>query len=99
MTFPRIVIPLYVFLFEHGHFAKAEPHFCGTCSSARPLTKARQSKAMVIGILSDTHALLRSEAMDALAGTDLIIHAGDVGSLEIITGLREIAPVFAVRGN
>ena len=53
----------------------------------------------LIGIISDTHGLLREEALAALAGSDLIIHAGDVGDPEIIQKLKSIAPVFAVRGN
>jgi putative phosphoesterase len=61
--------------------------------------KKRRSKAMVVGVLSDTHGLLRTEAVQAFAGVELIIHAGDVGREEIIAGLREIAPVFVVRGN
>jgi uncharacterized protein len=52
-----------------------------------------------IGIISDTHGLLREQATAALEGSDLILHAGDVGSLEILTRLRTIAPVIAVRGN
>ena len=52
-----------------------------------------------IGLISDTHVLLRPEAIDALKGSDLIIHAGDVGKPEIIDQLRAIAPVIAVRGN
>jgi len=52
-----------------------------------------------IGIIADTHKLLRPEATDVLAGCDLIIHAGDVGSLEVIQSLEQIAPVRAVRGN
>jgi putative phosphoesterase len=52
-----------------------------------------------IGIISDTHGLLRPEAECALLGVDLILHAGDVGAPEILTRLRAIAPVFAVRGN
>jgi uncharacterized protein len=52
-----------------------------------------------IGVISDTHGLLRPEAVAALAGSELIIHAGDVGSPEILEQLREIAPVTAVRGN
>jgi putative phosphoesterase len=52
-----------------------------------------------IGLISDTHGLLRDEALRALEGSDLIIHAGDVGNREIIDKLRSIAPVFAVRGN
>jgi putative phosphoesterase len=53
----------------------------------------------LLGVISDTHGLLRREAIDALAGSELIIHAGDVGKSEIIERLREIAPVVAVRGN
>jgi putative phosphoesterase len=52
-----------------------------------------------IGIISDTHGLLREEALAALEGADLIIHAGDVGDPEIIRSLKALAPVFAVRGN
>jgi len=52
-----------------------------------------------VGIISDTHGLLRLEATRALAGVDLIVHAGDVGKAEVLARLKEIAPVFAVRGN
>ena len=52
-----------------------------------------------LGLISDTHGLLRPEALRALAGSDLIIHAGDVGSPEILDALRAVAPVVAVRGN
>jgi putative phosphoesterase len=52
-----------------------------------------------IGIISDTHGLLRREAERRLAGVDHIIHAGDIGRPEIIDALREIAPVTAIRGN
>ena len=52
-----------------------------------------------IGILSDTHGLIRSEVIDALNGCDSIIHAGDIDQPKVITALREIAPVYAVRGN
>jgi uncharacterized protein len=54
---------------------------------------------MLIGVISDTHALLRPEAVDALRGAELIIHAGDIGSEEVIAGLKALAPVTAVRGN
>ena len=54
---------------------------------------------MEVGVISDTHGLLRPEAERALLGVDLILHAGDVGSPEILTRLRSIAPIFAVRGN
>ncbi len=53
----------------------------------------------MIGVISDTHGLLREEALDALRGSDLILHAGDVGDLSIIRRLSEIAPVRAVCGN
>lgn len=53
----------------------------------------------MIGVISDTHGLLRAEAVERLAGVDHIIHAGDIGSPEIIEGLRKIAPVTAIRGN
>jgi putative phosphoesterase len=54
---------------------------------------------MLVGIISDTHGLLRPEAVAALQGSDLIIHAGDIGGLEVIEQLRKIAPTVAVRGN
>jgi uncharacterized protein len=53
----------------------------------------------VIGVISDTHGLLRPEAIEALRGVSLILHAGDVGAPEILEELRQIAPVTAVRGN
>jgi putative phosphoesterase len=53
----------------------------------------------LIGIISDTHGLLREEALAALRGSDLIVHAGDVGAPEIIESLEKLAPVVAVRGN
>lgn len=52
-----------------------------------------------VGVISDTHGLLRASALDALAGVDLILHAGDVGRAEILQQLRDIAPTVAVRGN
>ena len=54
---------------------------------------------MMIGIISDTHGLLRPEARKRLAGVDHIIHAGDIGGPEVISGLRELAPTTAIRGN
>ena len=54
---------------------------------------------ILVGVISDTHGLLRPEAVVALKGTDLIIHAGDVGTPEVIDALRNLAPTFAVRGN
>jgi putative phosphoesterase len=52
-----------------------------------------------LGLVSDTHGLLRESVRIALSGVDLIIHAGDVGPLKILQGLESIAPVVAVRGN
>lgn len=54
---------------------------------------------MQVGLISDTHGLLREEAFRALAGSSLIIHAGDVGKPEILEALKALAPVVAVRGN
>ena len=54
---------------------------------------------MQVGIISDTHGLTRPEALVALRGSDLIIHAGDVGKPDVLDRLRAIAPVVAVRGN
>ncbi len=53
----------------------------------------------IVGVISDTHGLLRPEAKQALRGSDLIIHAGDVGNPAIIAELKAIAPLFVVRGN
>jgi hypothetical protein len=53
----------------------------------------------VVGLISDTHGLLRDEALRALDGCDLIIHAGDVGKPEILDALKALAPLVAVRGN
>jgi putative phosphoesterase len=52
-----------------------------------------------LGVISDTHGLLRPEALEALAGVDHILHAGDVGDPAILDSLRTIAPVTAIRGN
>ena len=52
-----------------------------------------------IGLISDTHGLMREDALRTLEGSDLIVHAGDVGRPEILESLRAIAPVVAVRGN
>jgi putative phosphoesterase len=57
------------------------------------------SRIAVVGLISDTHGLLRPEALRALEGSDLIIHAGDVGKPEILDELKALAPVIAVRGN
>lgn len=52
-----------------------------------------------LGLISDTHGLLRPEALTALAGVDRILHAGDIGNAEILARLATLAPVTAVRGN
>lgn len=54
---------------------------------------------MIIGVISDTHGLLRPEAVELLRGSEHIIHAGDIGAPEIIPELERIAPVTAIRGN
>ena len=55
--------------------------------------------AHIIGVISDTHGLLRPEALKSLEGSDHIIHAGDIGAPEIVPALERIAPVTAIRGN
>jgi uncharacterized protein len=61
--------------------------------------KPKVEVPLLIGVISDTHGLLRPEAVDALRGSRHIIHAGDVGSPDILGKLFQIAPVTAVRGN
>lgn len=56
-------------------------------------------RVTIIGVISDTHGLLRPEAIAALHGVDRILHAGDVGDPEILVALAQVAPVTAVRGN
>jgi uncharacterized protein len=53
----------------------------------------------IVGVISDTHGLIRPEALDALRGSHLILHAGDIGNSEVLESLAKIAPVIAVRGN
>jgi putative phosphoesterase len=55
--------------------------------------------AVVIGVISDTHGLLRPQALERLRGVDRIVHAGDIGSPEVLHALEAVAPVTAVRGN
>ena len=52
-----------------------------------------------IGLISDTHGLLRAEAIHALTGSELILHAGDIGKPEVLNSLQSLAPVLAIRGN
>ena len=54
---------------------------------------------MIVGVISDTHGLLRPEALESLRGSDLILHAGDLGADWIVPALGELAPVIAIRGN
>jgi uncharacterized protein len=61
--------------------------------------RSAAATARTVGVIADTHGLVRPEALAALGGSHLILHAGDVGSLEVLARLREIAPVVAVRGN
>jgi putative phosphoesterase len=58
-----------------------------------------ENRPVIIGVISDTHGLLRPEALAALRGSQFIIHAGDIGDPQILDRLSEIAPVTAVRGN
>jgi putative phosphoesterase len=61
--------------------------------------KSMTRKLIILGVISDTHGLLRPEAVRALSGSHRILHAGDVGASEILEKLAQIAPVTAVRGN
>jgi putative phosphoesterase len=54
---------------------------------------------VIVGVISDTHGLIRPQAVAALRGSDLILHAGDVGTLDVLEALRAIAPTTAIRGN
>ena len=62
------------------------------------MAPSRRSQ-VVVGVISDTHGLVRPEAVDALHGSDVIVHCGDVGAPAVLDALRAIAPVHAVRGN
>lgn len=68
------------------------------CMPSRTQTR-KKSDLHVIGVISDTHGLIRPEALLALQGAELIIHAGDIGKPEVIDALRGIAPVVAIKGN
>ena len=72
-----------------GGRAAAQPARSGT-----PLAQLAR-----VGVLSDTHGLLRPEAVAALAGSELLVHAGDIGAAGILPALRAIAPLVAIRGN
>jgi len=59
----------------------------------------RGGRTLRVGVISDTHGLMRAEALAALRGSDVILHAGDIGGAEILAELQVIAPVVAIRGN
>jgi uncharacterized protein len=61
--------------------------------------KERRTKNAVVGVISDTHGRMHPSALDALRGSDVILHAGDIGSEDILGKLRSIAPVHAIIGN
>jgi uncharacterized protein len=63
------------------------------------LRTTKKSDTHVIGLISDTHGLIRPEALEALKGAELIIHAGDIGTPEVIDALKKIAPLVAIKGN
>jgi uncharacterized protein len=63
------------------------------------ITETTPAATLRVGVLSDTHGLLRPEALRALAGVEHILHAGDIGDPAILDRLRQIAPVTAIRGN
>jgi putative phosphoesterase len=65
--------------------------------ASRP--RGRDRIVVNIGIISDTHGLLRREALTALRGSELIVHAGDIGAPDVLDALRELAPLVAIRGN
>src|SRR5262249_40243219 len=63
------------------------------------LRKMSAGKRQILGIISDTHGLLLPEVLQVFSSVSLILHAGDIGSSEVLDGLRTLAPVVAVRGN
>jgi len=69
------------------------------CSAGQVRTPAPTRAVAIIGVISDTHGLLRPEAVAAVRGSDYIIHAGDIGDASILKKLAEVAPVTAIRGN
>ena len=70
-----------------------------TRHSKRDIVGPSVTRSCRVGVISDTHGLMRPEALAALAGADHIIHAGDIGAPEVLSRLSQIAPVTAVRGN
>jgi putative phosphoesterase len=66
---------------------------------AAPMPGRRDGRVSRVGLISDTHGLLRPQALELLGGSDFIVHAGDVGNAAILEALRAVAPLTAVRGN
>jgi len=65
-----------------------------------PSLRLRVTKPVkVVGLISDTHGLVRPQALDALRGVDLVIHAGDIGKPEVVEALMRIAPITVIKGN
>jgi putative phosphoesterase len=97
------VVPQPVQHYRHrSRYCRFTPdviEFTMVCMRGRQVNSAPNKKALSIGVLSDTHGLLRPEAVTALQGCEMIIHAGDVGSPEILEILGRLARVHAVRGN
>jgi uncharacterized protein len=58
-----------------------------------------RDKQLIVGVISDTHGLLRPEVLEVFRGVSLILHAGDIGNAEVLEELRVLAPVTAIRGN
>jgi uncharacterized protein len=66
----------------------------------RKVQRATKSEGrQLIGLISDTHGLVRPQALQALRGVDLIIHSGDIGKPEVLQSLKTIAPLVAIKGN
>lgn len=63
------------------------------------MTLRQQTVEHVVGVISDTHGLVRPQALDVLRGSERIVHAGDIGAAAVLTALSAIAPVTAIRGN
>ena len=63
------------------------------------MARKGQGERKFVGVISDTHGLLRPEVFDVFQGVDLILHAGDIGTPEVLQELRSLAPVVAIRGN
>jgi uncharacterized protein len=95
---PNIMSPYHLRGVTIGHSGTRNGTAGGGEDTARRYTE-REVKVITVGVISDTHGLLRPSALEALRGAELILHAGDIGSPQVITGLQALAPVTAVRGN